>query len=126
MLDAGASPYAFLADRLAAARARWKKAGIKSYTYRILVSCGGCALPGGTVTVRGGKANTKPATGYGDYKTVNRLFSVIKRFLADKPYSFQATYDRTTGVPIDVSVHQDKLGVDDYYGFGTRGFKKLD
>ncbi|MCW2984710.1 MAG: hypothetical protein JWR63_2280 [Conexibacter sp.] len=112
------------ARRLAAARARWKKAAIKSYTYRILVSCG-CSLPEGTVTVRGGKATTKPATGYGDYKTVNRLFSLIKRYLADKPYAFQATYDKTTGVPINISVHQDKLGVDDYYGFGTRAFKKL-
>jgi uncharacterized protein YkwD len=111
--------------RLAAARARWTKAAIKSYTYRILISCSGCMVPVGTVTVRGGKAHTEPATGYGDYKTVNRLFALIKRYLADKPYSFQATYDKTTGVPIDVFVHQDKLGVDDYYGFGTRGFKKL-
>jgi hypothetical protein len=111
--------------RLAAAQARWKKAAIKSYTYRILVSCGGCMVPPGTVTVRGGKAHTEPATGYGDYKTVNRLFALIKRYLADKPYSFQATYDKTTGVPTNVSVHQDKLGVDDYFGFGTKGFKKL-
>jgi uncharacterized protein YkwD len=113
------------ARALAAAQARWKKAAIKSYTYRILISCGGCAVPSGVVTVRGGKATTKPATGYGDYKTVNRLFTIIKRWLADKPYAFQAEYDQVTGIPIDVSVHQDELGVDDYAGFGTRGFKRL-
>ncbi|MCW2993083.1 MAG: hypothetical protein JWQ18_578 [Conexibacter sp.] len=111
--------------RLAGAQARWKKAAIKSYTYKILVSCGACGRPGATVTVRGGKATTKPATGYGDYKTVARLFSLIKRYLADKPYAFQATYDKTTGIPTQVSVHQDELGVDDYYGFATRSFRKL-
>jgi hypothetical protein len=113
------------ARRLAAAQARWKKLGTESYTYRVLVTCSGCMVPAGTVTVRGGKATTKPATGYGDYKTVNRLFRLIKRWLADKPYSFQASYGKTTGVPTDVFIHQDKLGVDDYSGFGTRGFERL-
>jgi Family of unknown function (DUF6174) len=111
--------------RLAAAQARWKKLGSKSYTYRVLVSCSGCMVPPATVTVRGGKATTQPATGYGSYKTVARLFTIIKHTLAEKPYSFQATYNKTTGVPINVSVHQDKLGVDDYSGFGIRGFRRL-
>ena len=113
------------AQRLAAAERRWRKYAAQSYTYRILVSCGGCMVPEGTVTVHGGKATTKPATGYGDYKTVPRLFALIRSYIVAKPYSFQARYDPTTGVPIDVFVHQTKLGVDDHFGFGTKAFKKL-
>jgi uncharacterized protein YkwD len=122
---ASAASLKVAAQRLAAARARWKKLGAQSYTYTVMVSCGGCALPPAKVTVHGGKATTKPATGFGDYKTINRLFTIIKRYLADKPYAFQAKYDKTTGVPTDVFVHQDKLGTDDYYGFGTKDFKRL-
>jgi uncharacterized protein YkwD len=114
------------AAHLAAAQARWKKLGLKSYSYTVLISCGGCMVPQGHVTVRGGKATTKPATGYGDYKTVNRLFTTIRRAIAEKPYSFQARYDKTTGVPTQVSVHETKLGVDDYSAFGTKDFQRLD
>jgi hypothetical protein len=114
------------AARLAAAQARWTKLGSKSYTYRVLVSCSGCMVAPATVTVHGGKAITKPASGYGAYKTVARLFTTIKRDLAEQPYAFHATYNKVTGVPIDLSVHQDELGVDDYYGFGIRGFRRLD
>jgi hypothetical protein len=124
--SAAAAPPKNAAARLAAAQARWKKLGSKSYTYRVLVSCNGCMVAPATVTVRGGKATTKPATGYGSYKTVARLFTTIKHDLAERPYAFHATYNKSTGVPIDLSVHQDKLGVDDYYGFGIRGFRRLD
>jgi hypothetical protein len=123
---ASAAPPENAAARLAAAQARWKKLGSKSYTYRVLVSCSGCMVAPATVTVRGGKATTMPATGYGAYKTVARVFTTIKHDLAEQPYAFHATYNKVTGVPIDLSVHQDKLGVDDYYGFGIRGFRRLD
>jgi hypothetical protein len=125
-VTAAGAPRENAAARLAAAQARWKKLGSKSYTYRVLVSCGGCMVPPATVTVRGGKATTQPATGYGAYKTIARLFTTIKHDLAEQPYAFHATYNKVTGVPIDLSVHQTKLGVDDYYGFGIRGFRRLD
>jgi uncharacterized protein YkwD len=121
---ASAASLKVAAQRLAVAQARWKKLGAKSYSYTILVSCGGCMLPAGKVTVRNGKASAQPA-GFDDYKTINRLFTIIKRWIAEKPYSFQAQYNKQTGVPTHVTMHETKLGTDDYSSFGAVDFKRL-
>jgi hypothetical protein len=114
------------AAALAAAKARWTRTGSKSYTYKVAVGGAQVMIPEATVVVRGGQATVTPkGHDYGDVKTVPRLFALIARAIKDKPYSLQARYAPKTGVPTFLAVDDEELALDDVWGFGVRGFRRL-
>lgn len=122
---ATASASASRAAALAAARRRWAKAGIKSYTYTA-APAGQAQIPPAKVVVRGGRATVTPKGDvYDDLKTVPRLFALIAKEIAAKPYTLDVRYAPRTGVPTSFSVDEEKLAVDDVWGFGVRGFRAL-
>ena len=78
-----------------------------------------------TVVVAGGKATIKPAPrGYGDYKTVPRLFALIQRQIDEAPFRLDVRYGSKTGVPLNFTEDTTQLGVDAVWGFFVREFRR--
>jgi hypothetical protein len=105
---------------LDAARKRWKAFGAKSYTYSVTCTpCMGDATE--KIRVVGGKAKSPKS----DYRTVERLFSLVQGHIKDKVFGLQVSYGPKTGVPSRISVDATELGVDDNTGVFVEHFRRI-
>lgn len=99
---------------LARARARWRSRGLRSYRFRLRVSCF-CPNAGKAhaIRVRDGKPNG--ATGAATLvDTVPEMFRRIARALDDpKAGDVSATYDPVLGYPRTASIDEIKNAIDD-------------
>jgi hypothetical protein len=99
---------------LAHARARWKRAGLRDYRFRLRVSC---FCPGAgkrhTITVRNGKAHGSSQVEK-LVDTVAKMFREIEKTL-DDPRAGDVTvrYDPARGYPRKVSLDRIKAAIDD-------------
>jgi hypothetical protein len=105
------------------ARAKWKRAKIRSYDYEARRSCF-CPTTGfHTVRVRGNRIS---GTAYSDIKeiaTVPRLFKVIQTAIDEKSHKLTVTYG-TYGVPKQISIDRIENVIDEEQYFTIRRFKR--
>ncbi len=111
---------------LDAAKARWKKAKIRSYDFRVRHSCF-CA-PDYTkervVKVRNGVPAKRTASQVKDIATVARLFGKVQGAIDGKVTNLDVTYDARYGYPRNIYIDQSIMIADEEQGYGARGLKK--
>ena len=105
------------------ARAKWKKAKIRSYDYEARRSCF-CPTTGWhKVKVRGNRVSGTPHTDVNDIATVPRLFKVIQKAIDAKSHGLKVTYG-TYGVPKQISIDPIQNVIDEEQYFTIRRFKR--
>lgn len=122
-------------DDLRAARATWARQGITSYRYTIVNACAECAqefVGPARVEVRDGRTVSVTAQNparpirpeyFGEYDTIEELFTTVERVIDQNPYRFSARYDTQRGHPASYSVDYDRRMVDDEGGFTIADFE---
>lgn len=104
------------------ARAKWKKAKIRSYDYEARRSCF-CPTTGWhKVKLRKGKLR-KPHSDIKEIATVPRLFKVIQKAIDEKSHGLKVTYG-TYGVPRKITIDRIANVIDEEQYFTIRRFKK--
>jgi hypothetical protein len=111
---------------LAAARARWRRAGLRSYRFRLRVSC---FCPGAgeerTIRVRDGR----PHGGEGAdavVDTVPEMFRQIRDALrSDDSGDVAVRYDEKLGYPRRASIDRIEMAIDDEISWTARGLRAL-
>ncbi len=105
------------------ARAKWKKAKIRSYDYEARRSCF-CPTTGfHKVKVRGNRVSGTPHTDIKEIATVPRLFKVIQKAIDAKSHGLKVTYS-TYGVPKQISIDPIENVIDEEQNFTIRRFKR--
>jgi len=108
---------------LTAARARWKRAKVRSYDYEVKRTCF-CPYTGWiAVKVRGGVVSKRSNAAASDLASVPRLFRVIQRAITDKAHKLTVRYG-ARGVPVEVFMDSIQYAADDEWGFDVRRFKR--
>jgi hypothetical protein len=111
---------------LAAARAKWRKHGLRSYRFRLRVVCF-CPGRGEAHTIR--VRNGRPEGAAGAEKlvdTVPEMFHQIARALGDpKAGDVTARYDPVLGYPREASIDSIKNAVDDEISWSANRLKPL-
>jgi hypothetical protein len=114
------------ADTLAAARARWRHAGLRSYRFRLRVSCF-CPEAGveRVIRVRAGR----PHGGKGAdtvVDTVPEMFRQIRDALdSDRSGDVTVRYDPELGYPRSASIDRIEMAIDDEISWTARGLRPL-
>jgi len=104
------------------ARAKWKKAKIRSYDYEARRSCF-CPTTGWhKVKVRRNKLST-PHSSVKEIATVPRLFKIIQQAIDEKSHRLTVTYG-TYGVPKQISIDPIQNVIDEEQNFTIRRFKR--
>jgi hypothetical protein len=118
---------------LSSARRRWSLGGVDDY--RMTVDVWG-AWMGGTavIEVRNGVPVSVEPVGesgpgmeelFGGYDTVEELFGILERAVADDAYLIDASYHVGYGVPVEVSIDHREGWADDEHGFRVQTFDRL-
>jgi hypothetical protein len=114
-------------QQLKDARALWASQHVRSYRYRLRLSCFCPQEVRGPVTIV--VRNGRPRGTSGFHKqldTVRELFTKISRALKDeKAGDVSARYDRRRGFPREASIDQIKLAIDDELSFTVDRFRVL-
>jgi hypothetical protein len=125
------SPLGLAEDELSDARARWAASGVRDYTYRVQRVCFCPGIPTFVVTVRSGAfvsatdlQTGAPAdtAGYSEYLTIDKIFILLDRHVAQKPAKFKGTYDDALGYPIRVEIDPVLNAVDEELTINVSGF----
>jgi hypothetical protein len=125
------SPFELAASELSEARSRWASAGVRDYTYRVQRVCFCPGVPTLAVTVRNGAfvsatdfQTGAPAdtAGYGDYLTIDKIFALLDRYVAQKPAKFEGSYDAALGFPIRVEIDPVFNAVDEELTINVSAF----
>jgi len=118
---------------LDAARARWERADIRSYEFRLRV---GCFCPPNIIfpvimTVQNG-VNTdaeyaqepKEITTdfFKQYDTIDKLFEVVQKAIDDRVDSLTVVYESANGYPKSINIDRIKDAVDDEIAFFVESF----
>lgn len=126
-----ATPLGLAKDELAQARSRWTASGVRDYTYRVQRVCFCPGIPTFVVTVRNGAfvsatdfQTGAPAdtAGYGEYLTIDKIFILIDRYVAQNPAEFSGSYDTALGYPIRVEIDPVLNAVDEELTINVSGF----
>lgn len=128
------SPTGLADDELRSAHQRWASANVRDYSYHLNLSCF-CALePGGyDIVVRAGAFVSAKVTLTGaaadtswirSYITIDRAFTRMNEYIAQKPSSFSASYDGQLGYPLTMSVDPVRNAVDEEMSFTITGFTR--
>lgn len=112
-------------QQLDAARARWKTAGVKTYSFRVAL---GCFCPPEVraphvITVRRG-APVRPPDVLKNVATVPRLFRTIQGAIDGKVAPIQVTYG-ARGVPSAIGIDRSREIADEEQYYAIDRFKKL-
>ena len=105
------------------ARAKWKKAKLRSYDYEARRSCF-CPTTGWhKVKVRNNHLSGTPHNDVKDIATVPRLFKVIQQAIDRRSHGLTVTYG-TYGVPKQISIDPIANVIDEEQNFTIRRFKR--
>ena len=116
--------------RLAQAKAQWNAHGYDDYEFMLGAICGECSQYTLRIRVRGGQITEVFDNGVPvppDYRThtVPGLFTMIRGWLDDNPYSFHADYDAALGYPAYASYGDPPTVADGGWGFAVYGLQPL-
>jgi hypothetical protein len=125
-----------LAKALTAAEATWAANEPAAYEFTVQVICF-CPIPQPppTFAVRDGMATlitTPPQSGfpysfYDRYNTIDKLFTVLRDYMRQKPARMIVRYDPQLGYPVSAEIDVRQTGVvDDELWFGVTDFKTVE
>jgi hypothetical protein len=102
--------------RLDRARKAWRDAGVRSYSYRVRLTCFCGEQPNARMVVRGGRPAAGTPKDMRELATVPRLFRKIQSSIDDKVASIGVRYGRR-GVPSSIAIDVDQRLADEesYY-----------
>ncbi|MBV1869326.1 MAG: META domain-containing protein [Gammaproteobacteria bacterium] len=114
----------------------WQSSGINHYSFTFSQSCYCLFIGSGNihVTVKDGVIinaydmfNTQPLTDkdIAKLKTIDELFTVVKKAIKLPADSINASYDKQYGFPNDVYLDYNEMIADEEYGFTVENFKPL-
>jgi hypothetical protein len=105
------------------ARERWRAGGLRSYSYRLQLSCfcSTDATRPRNFVVRRGRPQSPPK-GFRDVATVPRLFKLIQREIDRKADGLDVEY-RANGSPKVIAVDPISNAIDDEYTYYIRRFR---
>jgi hypothetical protein len=111
--------------QLAQKRALWNHQHLRSYAYRLQISCFCPDRQPVTITVRNGVSHG--GSGFGaQLSTVPKLFGTIQRALSSPTGRVAAVhYDLTRGFPRSASIDPIIGAIDDEFGWTITGFHRL-
>ncbi len=122
---AGSEP----ASALARAETQWQATGPKSYRFTILLSCF-CSPRGMSFRVVDGQTQVPPAADlatqrfHETYGSVERIFAVIRRAIADDSYRVNVKYHPVFGYPIWADLDRRRNVADDELFVRISGFRE--
>jgi hypothetical protein len=104
---------------LEAARERWEKAAISTYSYDIVLRCFCPTLDATVQVVDGVVVSSVPASRNSHFpRTVDELFADLERELASEDRgAYTIEFDPELGYPRRVSADPIELAIDDEYGY---------
>lgn len=117
--------------RLSAARERWIDRGPATYAYSVRINCFCIERPDVRVTVvngvvtsvrRVGSLEEMPAESRDYFGPMLALFGLVADGLERHPYWMRATYDPSTGFPVDVFFDFERRYADEEWGFSVLDF----
>ena len=110
--------------RLDSARRAWKKAGVRSYSFRLTRACFCPPAQNIRIVVRRGRPAASTGEELLDVATVPRMFRRIQRSIDAKVAGLTVRYGKR-GVPGSISIDGSLLIADDELGYTIRRFTPL-
>ena len=121
-------------QQLSQARIRWNGTGTNlDYSFRLEKSCF-CAIFDVEIAVRNGRIATVtnrldedplPDERLHELFTIDQLFDLVEKTLAEAPDDYRFDYDQTSGFPTGITIDPFICGVDDAKYYGVSEFRAL-
>jgi hypothetical protein len=118
---------------LSSARAKWANEKPESYEFTFQLTCYCPTELQRRVRFRVTQGQSRQLTATSDttrramerYDSIDKLWSLLDRVMADQPVEFEARYDAVLGYPQSVGVTRRGVIVDDHVSFTVTGFRPI-